>query len=124
MNQPTRLKSAVPVLTALDVAAALSFWVEKMGFSGSLLDKGFAKIQRDEIELFICSVDSQLVPDNTQAWIRVSGLEQLREEWAQKISTNFCDPSGPAITEITQQPWGRDLAVRDVAGNCVHFNER
>jgi hypothetical protein len=125
MSQETtlRLKSAVPVLTALDVRANAAFWVEKLGFTKGIDTEDFASVRRDEIELFICAVDNQMIPDNTQAWVRVSGLSLLHTEWAQKISMHFSDASGPAMTMIELQPWGRDFAVRDVAGNCVHFNE-
>jgi hypothetical protein len=118
-----RLQSAVPVLTALDVATNATFWVEKLGFTKGIDTEGFASVRRDEIELFICAVNNQMIPDNTQAWVRVSGLTLLHAEWAKKISTHFSDASGPAMTMIESQPWGQDFAVRDVAGNCVHFNE-
>jgi hypothetical protein len=126
MSQETiisRLKSTVPVLTALNVRENVAFWVERLGFTKGIDTEGFASVRRDEIELFICAVDNQLIPDNTQAWVRVSGLELLHAEWAQRISINYGDASGPTMTPIEEQPWGRDFAVRDTAGNCVHFNE-
>jgi hypothetical protein len=118
-----RFKSAVPVLTAMDVSATVNFWVDKLGFSGGIVSEGFAVIHRDEVEIFMTQVNDQLIPDNTQAWFRVSNLEALYEEWSKKISTNFGDTSGPAITPIKEEPWGREFAVRDTAGNCLHFSE-
>lgn len=122
MSQSVRLRSAVPVLTALDVAAAAAFWTE-LGFAAELVQDDFAKLRRDDVQIFIAAVRDQVVPDNTQAWVRVSGLAALHAEWARTLSTDWCDASGPAMTPIVDQPWGPDFAVRDAAGNCVHFNE-
>lgn len=125
MNQPiqARLRTAIPVLTAVDVATATSFWVDTLGFSGGLVDPQFAIVRRDDIELFLTTVETQLIPDNTQAWIRVSDLESLHQEWAGKVPAHFRETSGAAMTPIQSQPWGREFALRDPAGNCVHFSE-
>ncbi|GAA4866785.1 hypothetical protein GCM10023222_20500 [Saccharopolyspora cebuensis] len=116
-----KMTAAVPVLTAVDVPAAVEFW-SLLGFTREFAESDFAGVGRDDVTLFICSVDDQVVPDNTQAWVEVHGLDDLHAEWAGALlSTDYRDTSGPAITAISDQPWGREFAVRDRAGNCVHF---
>ncbi|MGM1691900.1 phleomycin/bleomycin binding protein Ble-Sh, partial [Bacillus cereus group sp. BceL183] len=112
---------AVPVLTARDVAGAVEFWTDRLGFSRDFVEDDFAGVVRDDVTLFISAVQDQVVPDNTLAWVWVRGLDELYAEWSEVVSTNFRDASGPAMTEIGEQPWGREFALRDPAGNCVHF---
>nr|AAA93513.1 thymidylate:zeocin resistance protein:NDP kinase fusion protein [Cloning vector pZEO-SG4] len=116
-----KLTSAVPVLTARDVAGAVEFWTDRLGFSRDFVEDDFAGVVRDDVTLFISAVQDQVVPDNTLAWVWVRGLDELYAEWSEVVSTNFRDASGPAMTEIGEQPWGREFALRDPAGNCVHF---
>lgn len=116
-----KLTGAVPVLTALDVPGTVEFWTTKLGFSLDFAQDDFASVVRDDVTLFISQVADQVVPDNTLAWVYVRRLDDLYAEWAKVVSTDFADSSGPALTGITDQPWGRDFALRDPAGNCVHF---
>lgn len=115
--------SGVPVLTARDVAGTQDFWIEVLGFTEEFRTEEFGGVSRDEVEMFICSVDDQLIPDNTQAWLRVRGIDSLHAEWSSRVSSNYADPSQPAMTEIREVPWGREFGVRDPAGNLVHFSE-
>ncbi|ORT56067.1 VOC family protein [Streptomyces sp. CB03238] len=117
------LVSGIPVLTALDVPATQKFWTEVLGFSEEFRGDGFAGVSRDGVELFICSVEDQTVPDNTQAWVRVRDVDAFHAEWSARVSLNYGDPSHPAMTEIQELPWGREFGVRDPAGNLVHFSE-
>lgn len=115
------LISAVPVLVALDVPRTKSFWVDVLGFEEDFEVEDFAGISRDDVEIFICSVDDQLVPDNTQAWVRCANLDSLHAEWAAHLSLDYSDVSGPAMTQIREVPWGREFGLRDPGGNLVHF---
>jgi hypothetical protein len=114
-----RFTQAVPVLTAVDVAANTTFWVEKLGFDGGIIGDGFAIVRRDDIEIFISSVQDQVVPDNTMAWLRVDNVDDLHAEWSRHVPAER-DVDGTVITAISEQPWGREFVVIDPTGNCVH----
>ncbi|MDW5324879.1 VOC family protein [Plantactinospora sp. KLBMP9567] len=115
------LLHAIPVLAARDVPADVAFWVNTLGFGLLFSVDGFAGVARDGVQLYISAVDDQAVADGTQAWIGVADLDGLHAEWTVGVPGSFADPSGPAMTEISDRPWGREFAVRDRAGNCVHF---
>lgn len=116
-----KLTGAVPVLTARNVSETADFWTKKLGFTQEFAEKDFAGVVRDDVTLYISWVEDQVVADNTQAWVSVRGLEKIYAEWAAVVSTDFSRVPGPAMTEISDRPWGREFAVRDPAGNCVHF---
>lgn len=116
-----KLTGAVPVLAARDVSGTVDFWTNRLGFIQDFAADDFAGVVRDDVTLYISRVEEQVVSDNTQAWVSVRGLDELYAEWAAVVSTDFGDTSGPAMTEIGERPWGREFAVRDPAGNCVHF---
>lgn len=117
----TRLIGAVPVLTAVDVATDSAFWVERLGFTGGLVDDGFARLRRDDIEIFIAAVSDQVVPDNTMAWLRVTDLDGLHAEWSRLVPADRSE-DGTVVTPISERPWGREFVVIDPAGNCVHVS--
>ncbi|GIJ21045.1 bleomycin resistance protein [Micromonospora lutea] len=116
-----QLLSAIPVLAARDVAANTAFWVNVMGFTLTFSVDGFAGVARDDIKLYIGQVDDQRIADNTQAWLIAADIDALFEELSVVLSTDYEDASQPAMTAITDRPWGREFAVRDQAGNCVHI---
>lgn len=115
------LVGAVPVLVALDVPRTRQFWVDVLGFESDFDVEDFAGISRDDVEIFICSVDDQVVADNTQAWVRCADLDALHAEWSAHLSLDYADASQPAMTEIRAVIWGREFGLRDPAGNLVHF---
>lgn len=116
-----KFTGAVPVLTAVDVLANVAFWTETLGFRKDFGDAVFAGVSRGGLELFVSRTDDQVVADNTSAWVRVRGVDDLHKAWSAVVSTRYADPSGPAMTEVGDSPAGRGFALRDPAGNCVHF---
>ncbi|MFI9722915.1 bleomycin resistance protein [Streptomyces sp. NPDC052396] len=117
----TKFSGAVPVLTAVDVPANVSFWVNTLGFRKDFGDGDFAGVSRGDVRLYISRTEHQIVADNTSAWIEVTDPDALHTEWAAEVSTDYANASGPAMTQVGDSPAGREFAVRDPAGNCVHF---
>jgi hypothetical protein len=76
-------------------------------------------VRRDGVEVFISSVEDQVVPDNAMAWLRVDDVEDLRAQWSGRMPADRA-VDGTLITAISDQPWGREFVVIDPAGNCVH----
>lgn len=117
-----KLTSAIPVLTALDVAAAVQFWTRQLGFSELFNSAGeFAGVGRDSVTLYISYAEDQSIPDNTQAWIRVADLDALHAEWQEVLGADAAGSSDAILTDIGEMPWGNEFVVIDPAGNCVHF---
>ncbi|MCD9144947.1 bleomycin resistance protein [Streptomyces albireticuli] len=116
-----KFTGAVPVLTAVDVRADVAFWVGTLGFEEDFVEADFAGVRRGDVHLFISRTEHQIVADNTSAWVEVTDADELFAEWSRVVSTDYADTSGPAMTEVGESPAGREFAVRDPAGNCVHF---
>ncbi|ARZ66005.1 phleomycin/bleomycin binding protein [Streptomyces albireticuli] len=116
-----KFTGAVPVLTAVDVAADVAFWVGTLGFEEDFAEPDFAGVHRGDVHLFISRTEHQIVADNTSAWVEVTDVDALFAEWSRVVSTDYRDTSGPAMTAVGESPAGREFAVRDPAGNCVHF---
>ncbi|GHE27139.1 hypothetical protein GCM10017673_31490 [Streptosporangium violaceochromogenes] len=84
------------------------FWTKKLGFTQEFAEKDFASVTRDGVTLYISWVEDQVVPDNTQAWVSVRGLEKIYAEWAAVVSTDFSRVPGPAA----DSPFGGVPACR------------
>ena len=118
----SELREAIPVLAAVDVAATVAFWVDVLGFTRDFEVDGFAGVSRGPVHLYISGTPDQLVPDNTQAWIVSADIEALHASWADRVPAETPDHPAPALTAPARTPWGTfEFALRDPAGNCVHF---
>ena len=118
----SELREAIPVLAAVDVPAAVAFWVDTLGFTRDFEVEGFAGVSRDGVHLYISATPDQLVPDNTMAWLVAGDLDALHAGWAGKVPPETPDHPTPAMTAPAQTPWDTyEFAIRDPAGNCVHF---
>lgn len=118
-----RLSMAIPVLTTEDVRATLAWWVGTLGFEEDFAEEDFAGMRRDDVTMYLCHHELRGELNGTQAWVIVTGVDELYAEWSKVVSTDYSDISGPALTGISDQPWGREFALRDPSGNCVHFAE-
>lgn len=116
-----KFQYAVPTLGAVDVKRAKKFWVKKLGFKEEFGDSQFAGIRSDDVGLFITRVDDPSAPHNIMAWIIVDDVAELHKQWSAVLSTDYAGTDGPAMTGVGDSPMGREFAVRDTEGNCVHF---
>lgn len=118
----SELREAIPVLAAVDVAGTVAFWVDVLGFNRDFEVDGFAGISRAGVHLYVSGTPDQVVPDNTQAWIVAADIEALHAEWASRVPAETPDHPAPALAPPGRTPWGTfEFALRDPAGNCVHF---
>lgn len=119
-----RLACAYPQLHVTDIARAISFYVDKLGFT-EIYRYGtpsfYALVERGGAGLNLRHVDAQLIEQATieresliVASIPVYGVEALYDEITQRGT--------PLAQALTQQPWGaKDFIVRDPDGNLICF---
>jgi catechol 2,3-dioxygenase-like lactoylglutathione lyase family enzyme len=110
-----RFESCVPILNVRDVAAAIDYYVRKLGFEKEW-DWGtpptFACIRRDQVRIFLC-LNGQGAP-GTWISIFVQDVDALYEDYKQ---------SGAVIRQPpTDFPWGvREMNVEDLDGHRLRM---
>ncbi|PSB23921.1 bleomycin resistance protein [Stenomitos frigidus] len=117
LTSTTKFLSAVPVLPAVDIAATIAFYDQKLGFAIDFQSDDYAGLRRGgaQIHLWQCS-DRQLA-ENTSCRINVSGIDAIYDEYQTQ---NVIHPNGAIATKL----WGlREFAVLDPNGNCLTFAE-
>jgi catechol 2,3-dioxygenase-like lactoylglutathione lyase family enzyme len=110
--------SAVPVLPSLDLAKAVAFYEEKLGFTRGGVYPDYAVLRRDGIELHLCLCDDPELPKQTSCRVNVKGIDAFHAECKPR---GIVHPNGP----LRDQPWGlREFAILDRDGNLIKFSEK
>lgn len=119
-----KLKAAIPVLPADDMAKALEFYTKKLGFSEKFRDNDkapkYVGIERDGIMLHLVEVTPQrtakLVASQTMCRVLVEDVDALYAEFSKH--SGVIHPNG----KLAAKPWGtREFGVLDPAGVCLTF---
>ena len=119
MTTSPSLKTAVPILAALDIAKTVAFYTEELGFTRRHVAEGeYAILVRDEIELHFWACPERHIAENTACRIGVAGIEALHGELAGRKVI-------PAKGSLRKTAWGmQEFAIKDRDGNCITFFER
>lgn len=112
-----QLIQAIPVLASLNMDETVTFYREKMGFSCSWHDAGYAIVYRDAITLHFWKCDDPIHPENTSCYVDIRQVDELYVELQQ---AGVIHPNGA----LEDKPWGmREFAVLDIHGNMIKFGE-
>jgi uncharacterized glyoxalase superfamily protein PhnB len=117
------VKSAVPVLPAVDVAVSLEWWTARCGFTEAFRDNtppNYAGISRGGAHLHLAGMNdaklARIVGDQTMVRIRVEDAEAMYAEYQER--GGVVHPNGPLQTK----PWGTmEFGAIDPTGVCVTF---
>ncbi len=120
----TTMLSATPALPVRDVARAVVFYAEKLGFAAVHVEGGFAVMRRDEVEIHLWEANSPgtagaepHLAGSASCRVKVTGLREL---YAELQVTGVIHPNGP----LTSQWWGvDDFTALDADGNAIGFYE-
>ena len=117
--KPPALDSVTPILSVLDLSAALEFYERVLGFRRAWTwgePAYLASVCRDQVELNLGVRGKVGPPDTSQAYLRVSGVDRYFAQLSK---------AGAEIREaIADRPYGlRDFSVRDPSGNVLDFGE-
>ena len=109
--------SITPMIPAgANLAAALSFYTDHMGFSITWQGDGMAGIARDGVSFNLVENDNKTWADNASFSIGVSDLEALYSEY-RAIPAKV----GP----LELKPWGRrEFHLIEPSGVCFQFYQR
>lgn len=114
----TRFLSTIPVIHVEDLAAAMAFYTEKLGFAVSFVSEwAHNGVKRGGIELHIGQGSTRPNPPSANIYFVVEGIDALREEFLRSGAIS-------AETAVIEQPYGaRELHVKDPFGNHLGFSE-
>ena len=116
-----RLRSLIPILRTFDEAKAKEFYGGFLGFKMDWEHRFapqlplYCQVSRGGCVLHLSEHHGDATPGSALR-IEVEGLDELHAELTAKNYRH-------ARPAIEQQPWGRDMAVKDPFGNRLVFSE-
>lgn len=134
----SELSTTIPALPVVEIAAAVDFYRDRLGFRPLHVDRTFAVLRRDAAELHLWAArdpdwatrerarDETPIVTGAETFlagtascrIECRGLDELFEEFRQAGVLYAED------TVIRVQPWGeRDFPTLDLHGNLLTFFE-
>lgn len=117
----TSFEGATPVLPVLDLAAALAFYEQKLGWTVvfSFPEQGYAGVARNGATLHFWKCGDPQLPKRSSCRFRVRGIDAL---WAEYVAAGVIHPHPNG--QLQEQPWGsREFIALDRDGNALHFAE-
>lgn len=92
----------------------------ELGFKLSWNDDNYADFERDGCMFILQHFDNKEFAENFMITVRVDSVEEFR---AMVIEKDLPSKFGIRIGEISQQPYGKEVNIIDIAGVCWHFVE-
>ena len=111
------LKTATPILAALNTEKTIKFYTEKLKFTFHSDWDGYLIFSKDEVSIHLWPTNDESIPKNTGCYINVTGVNELYTQYEQQ---GVIHPNG----KLTDMPWGmRQFSILDNNGNIIHFGE-
>jgi len=118
-QDPPRLSSVAPILSVLDVPAALDWYQRVLGFEVAWTwgePVGLASVCRDAVELMLGKRGESGAPGPSQVYVRLTGVNAYYEQLRAAGATIRVD--------IEDRVYGlRDFSVTDPSGNRIDVGE-
>jgi len=125
---------AIPVLPVREIAAAVDFYVSRLGFRSDHADAGYAILLRGAVQIHLWAATDErwrerpgeplvsgaetFLAGTASARIAVSGIEAL---CAEMTAAGVMHPNG----SLNDKPYGlREFAVLDLDGNLLTFFQK
>ena len=129
-----KLVRPIPALPVHDIERATAFYESKLGFKLAYRENGFARLERDAVELHIWAANDDSWRTRSGSEPIVSGAESFIAGTAScRVQVDGVDQLYEAIRplgilhgcgKIEDQWWGsREFAVVDPDGNLITFFE-
>jgi len=98
---------------------SLQFFQE-LGFNLKWRDGDYAGFVADDCNFILQKFDRKEFAENFMLSIRISGVEEFRQ---MALKKNLPERFGIKIGIVTNQPYGKEVNIIDIAGVCWHFVE-
>lgn len=100
-----------------DFTASKHFFIE-LGFKLNWDAGGYAGFERDGCKFILQSFDNSEFAQNFMLSVQVENVEEFRNTVIEK---KLAERFGIRISQIIQQPYGKEVNIIDIAGVCWHF---
>lgn len=94
---------------------------QELGFRINWEVDGYVGFQWDECRFVLQRFDNVAFAQNFMLSVKVSDVEEFRNEVLEK---KLPEKYGIRIGQISQQPYGKEVNIIDIAGVCWHFVEQ
>jgi len=94
---------------------------QELGFHINWEVDGLIGFQRDECRFILQKYDNTAFAENFMLSVKVDNVDEFRNS---VIDKQLPEKFGIRIGKITQQPYGREVNIIDIAGVCWHFVEQ
>ena len=109
--------SAIPILPAMDIAAALAFYESRLGFTRRFWDDEYAGLERGPVEVHLWLCTDPRIAAHTSCRIQVRDIDALYTEYQRQ---GVVHPNG----HLAVKDWGqREFTALDASGNALVFFE-
>lgn len=92
----------------------------ELGFNITWDAGGYAGFEKDGCSFILQLYDNKAFAENFMLSVKVDDVAALRNEVLEKKLT---EKFGIRIGQVTQQPYGKEVNIIDIAGVCWHFVE-
>jgi uncharacterized glyoxalase superfamily protein PhnB len=117
MSAQTVFRAAIPKQAALNIANAVSFYVQRLGFTELFQAEDYAGVRRGEVEIHLWLCDDKNIPEKTACRVQVENIEPL---YAEYQGAGVIHPR----SSLQETPWGtREFTILDLDGNGITFSE-
>ena len=96
------------------------FFLE-LGFKINWDAGDYIGFQRDECRFILQKYNDKKFAENFMISVKVSNAEEFRK---QVIEKQLPQKFGIHIGQVTEQPYGKEVNIIDIAGVCWHFVEQ
>ena len=117
MSTHTVLRTAIPKQAALNIANAVAFYVQRLGFTELFQAEDYAGVRRDVVEIHLWLCDDKNIPEKTACRVEVENIEPLYAEYQREEVIN-------PHSSLQATPWGtKEFTILDLDGNGITFFE-
>lgn len=96
------------------------FFLE-LGFHINWEVDGYIGFQRDECRFILQKYENVDFAQNFMLSVKVTDVDEFRKD---VLTKQLPEKYGIRIGEISQEPYGREVNIIDIAGVCWHFVEQ
>ena len=93
----------------------------ELGFRMAWGDSDYADFESDECKFVLQRLDK---PEFAQNYMLIVDIDHAAEFRSLVLHKNLPERFGIRISEVNQQPYGKEVNIIDTAGVCWHFVER
>lgn len=93
----------------------------ELGFTTRFDNPGYALFEKDDCQFFLQNYDQPGFPDHFMMAVGIDNVEEFRDQIMEK---QLPEKYGIKVWPITEQSYGKEVCIADVAGVLWHFVQR